>query len=167
MRTALIIAFALLGTGSAWAEDPSGCDKFKWPVDRERAALTSPERIKLASGAELAALPAKGITLSLSAPNEAKLPSPPERSPKEGTFAGFATFKNALPPGRYTISLSAGGWIDVVQDGQFLRSVTSSGVRDCDGIRKSVKFEIPAKPFVLQISGVADNSINLAIMPAA
>ena len=48
-----------------------------------------------------------------------------------------------------------------------VRSVTSSGVRDCDGIRKSVKFEIPAKPFVLQISGVADNSINLAIMPAS
>jgi hypothetical protein len=166
MRTALIIAFALLGTGSAWAEDPSGCDKFKWPVDRERAALTAPDRIKLASGAELAALPSTGITLSLSAPNEAKLPSPPERSPREGTFAGFATFKNALPPGWYTISLSAGGWIDLVQDGQFLRSVTSSGVRDCDGIRKSVKFEIPPKPFILQISGVADNSVNLAIMPA-
>jgi hypothetical protein len=166
MRTALIIAFALLGSEPAWAEDPSGCDKFKWPIERERAALTSPDRIKLASGAELAALPSTGITLSLSAPNEAKLPSPPERSPKEGTFAGFATFKNALPPGRYTVSLSAGGWIDLVQDGQFLRSVTSSGVRDCDGIRKSVKFEIPPKPFVLQISGVADNSINLAIMPA-
>jgi hypothetical protein len=167
MRAPLLIAMLLLGTAPAWAaEEPSGCDKFKWPVDRERAALTAPDRIKLASGAELAALPSTGITLSLSAPNEAKLPSPPERSPKEGTFAGFATFKNALPPGRYTISLSAAGWIDVVQDGQFLRSVTSSGVRDCDGIRKSVKFEIPPKPFVLQISGVADNSVNLAIMPA-
>ena len=42
----------------------------------------------------------------------------------------------------------------------------SSGVRDCDGIRKSLKFEIPAKPFVLPTSGVADNSINLAIAPA-
>ena len=168
MRTSLIIAFALLGTAPAWAADePSGCDKFKWPVDRERAALTAPDRVKLASGAELTALPSKGMSLGLVPPGEAKLPTPPERSPKEGTFAGFTTFKNALPPGRYTVSLSAAGWIDVVQDGQFLRSVTSSGVRDCDGIRKSVKFEIPAKPFVLQISGVADNSINLAIMSAS
>jgi hypothetical protein len=168
MRALLLIAMTLLGTTAAWAaEEPSGCDKFKWPVDRERAALTAPDRIKLASGAEFTALPAKGVTLGLAPPAEAKLPTPPERSPKEGTFVGFATFKNALPAGRYTISLSAAGWIDVVQDGQFLRSVTSSGVRDCDGIRKSVKFEIPAKPFVLQISGVADNSINLAIMPAA
>jgi hypothetical protein len=168
MRSPLLIAMVLLGAAPAWAaEEPSGCDKFKWPVDRERAALTAPDRTKLASGAEFTALPSKGVTLALVPPGEAKLPTPPERSPKEGTFAGFATFKNALPPGRYTVSLSAGGWIDVVQDGQFLRSVTSSGVRDCDGIRKSVKFEIPAKPFVLQISGVADNSINLAIMPAA
>jgi hypothetical protein len=156
----------LLGTAPALAEDPSGCDKFKWPIDRERAALTAPDRIKLASGVELAALPSTGITLSLSPPSEAKLPTSPERVPKQDTFAGFATFKNALPPGRYTISLSAAGWIDVVQNGQLVRSVTSSGVRDCDGIRKSVKFEIPAKPFVLQISGVADNSINLAILPA-
>jgi len=167
MRAPLIIALALLGTASAWAaEEPSGCDKFKWPIERERAALIAPDRIKLVSGSELNALPSTGITLGLSTPVEARLPSPPERAPKEGTFAGFATFKNALAPGRYTINLSAAGWIDVVQDGQFLRSVTSSGVRDCEGIRKSVKFEIPAKPFVIQISGVEANSISLAIVPA-
>jgi hypothetical protein len=167
MRAPLIVALALLGTASAWAaEEPSGCDKFKWPIDRERAALTAPDRIKLASGGELTALPSTGITLGLSVPTKAKLPSPPERAPKEGTFAGFATFKNALPPGRYTINLSAAGWVDVVQDGRFLRSVTSSGVRDCEGIRKSVKFEIPPKPFVLQISGVEASSISLAIVPA-
>ncbi len=137
MRALLLIALVLLGTAPAWAaEEPSGCDKFKWNIDRERAALTAPDRIKLASGAELATLPSTGITLGLSAPAEAKLPSPPERAPKEGTFAGFAAFKNALPPGRYTISLSAAGWIDVVQDGQFLRSITSSGV---SGLRRNPK----------------------------
>jgi hypothetical protein len=168
MRTSLLIALVLLGTVPAWAaEEPVGCDKFKWNVERERAALTAPDRARLASGGELAALPSTGITLDLRTPAEAKLPSPPERSPKEGTFAGFVTFKNALPPGRYTISLSASGWIDVVQDGQFLKSVTSSGVRDCAGIRKSVKFEIPAKPLTIQISGVEANSISLAIVSAS
>jgi hypothetical protein len=168
MRSALIIALALLGTAPAWAaEEPSGCDKFKWNIERERAALTAPDRMKLGSGGELTALPSTGITLGLRAPNEARLPTPPERAPKEGTFAGFATFRNALPPGRYTISLSAAGWIDVVQDGQFLRSVTSSGVRGCEGIRKSVKFEIPAKPFVVQISGVDADSISLAVVPTS
>ena len=168
MRTALIIALAMLGTAPVWAaEEPSGCDKFKWNIDRERAALTAPDRLKLASGAELAALPSTGITLALRAPSEAELPAPPERAPKEGTFAGLATFKSPPKAGRYTISLSAGGWIDVVQDGRFLKSITSSGVRECEGIRKSVKFEIPAKPLTIQISGVAVNSISLAIVPAS
>jgi hypothetical protein len=168
MRATLLIALVLLGTACARAaEEPSGCDKFKWPIERERAALTAADRMKLATGGELTALPATGIALGLRAPAEAKLPTPPERAPKEGTFAGFATFKSPPKAGRYTISLSAAGWIDVVQDGQFLRSVTSSGVRDCEGIRKSVKFEIPAKPFVIQISGVEADTINLAILPAS
>ena len=168
MRAALLMALVLLGAAPVYAaEEPSGCDKFKWPIERERAALTAPDRAKLASGAELTALPSTGVTLALVTPAEAKLPTPPERTPKEGTFAGFAAFTSPPKAGAYTISLSAAGWIDVVQEGRFLRSVTSSGVRDCEGIRKSVKFEIPAKPFVLQISGVEANAINLAIVPAS
>jgi hypothetical protein len=49
----------LFGAAPAWAaEEPSGCDKFKWPIERERAALTAPDRAKLVSGGQLAALPA-------------------------------------------------------------------------------------------------------------
>ncbi|MFX8126017.1 hypothetical protein ABTL08_19695, partial [Acinetobacter baumannii] len=77
------------------AEEPSGCDKFKWPIERDRAALTAPDRAKLASGAEQAAVPSSAITLGLVAPAEAKLPSPPERAPKDGTFAGFTSIKAA------------------------------------------------------------------------
>src|ERR1700737_1342783 len=103
MRTPLILLLALLGSSSAWAaEEPSGCDKFKWNIDRERAALTAPDRMKLASGGELTALPSTGITLGLRTPAEAKLPAPPERTPKEGTFAGLATFMGPPKGGRYT-----------------------------------------------------------------
>jgi hypothetical protein len=167
MRNALLIGFVLLGATSAWAaEEPSGCDKFKWPIEHERAALTAPDRVKLASGGELAALPATGITLSLSAPAEAKLPSPPERAPKDGTLAGFAGFKSAPKPGLYTVSLSAGAWIDVMQNGHFLRPKAFSGATDCDGIRKTMKYEISAGPLVLQISGSKESSISIAILPS-
>src|SRR5580658_8897687 len=122
MRAPLLLALVLLGAAPAWAaEEPSGCDKFKWPIDRERVALTAPDRANLASGAELAALPSTGITLALTAPGDAKLPTPPERAPKEGTFAGFASVKTAPKAGVYTISLSAGAWVDVMQDGHFLK----------------------------------------------
>ncbi len=167
MRASLLVAFVLLGTVPAFAaEEPSGCDKFKWPIEQERAALTAPDRIKLASGGELAALPSTGMTLALHAPADAKLPTPPERAPKEGTFAGFATFKSAPKAGIYTVSLAAGGWVDVVQDGHFLKPKAFSGATDCDGIRKTMKYELDAKPFVLQISGTREDSVSVAILPS-
>ena len=167
MRTPLLFALVLLGTAPAWAaEEPSGCDKFKWPIERERAALTAPDRIKLASGGELAVLPSTGITLGLQTAAEAKLPTPPERAPKEGTFAGFASVNTAPKAGIYTISLSSGGWVDVVQDGHFLKPKAFSGATDCEGIRKTMKYEISAKPFVLQVSGFKENSVSIAILPS-
>ena len=167
MRAPLLIAFVLLSAAPAWAaEEPSGCDKFKWPIERERAALTAPDRLKLASGGELAAVPSTGMTLTLRPPGDAKLPSPPERAPKEGTFAGFASFKNAPKAGLYTVSLSAGGWVDVVQDGHFLKPRGFSGATDCEGIRKTMKYEISQNPFVLQVSGTREDSISIAILPS-
>jgi hypothetical protein len=115
---------------------------------------------------ELAALPPTGITLALQAPADAKLPSPPERAPKDGTLAGFTSFKGAPKAGIYTISLSAGAWIDVVQDGHFLKPKGFSGATDCEGIRKTMKYELSDKPFVLQVSGSKDSSISIAILPS-
>ena len=167
MRKFLIVAL-LIGTAApVWAaEEPSGCDKFKWPIDHERAALTAPDRVKLNSGSDVAAKPATGITLSLVAPGDAKLPWPPERAPKDGTMAGFASFKGAPKAGLYTISLSNGAWVDVVQDGHFLKPKAFSGATDCDGIRKTMKYELAAQPFVLQVSGAKENAISIAILPS-
>ncbi|MEH2684559.1 hypothetical protein DXU04_05515 [Bradyrhizobium diazoefficiens] len=166
MRIPIFLAALTLGATSALAaEEPSGCDKFKWPIERERAALTAPDRAKLASGSEQAALPSSAITLGLVAPSEAKLPTPPERAPKDGTFAGFTGIKTTKA-GLYTISLSAGAWVDVVQDGHVLKPVAFSGATDCDGIRKTMKYELSAQPLVLQVSGARDNFISIAILPS-
>ena len=167
MRGALIAGTLLLSVARVWAaEEPSGCDKFKWNIDRERAALTAPDRTKLNSGAELMRLPSSGVILGLVAPIEARLPSPPERAPKDGTFAGFASYKTVPKAGIYTISLSAGAWIDVIQDGHFLKPKGFSGATDCEGIRKTMKYQLSEKPFVVQISAVKGNSITVAILPA-
>ncbi|MGL9622224.1 hypothetical protein QRQ56_29990 [Bradyrhizobium sp. U531] len=161
----LLVALAFSATSALAAEEPSGCDKFKWPIERERAALSAPDLARLASGSEQAALPSSAVALGLVAPSEAKLPMPPERAPKDGTFAGFTSVKSATA-GLYTISLSAGAWIDVVQDGHVLKPVAFSGATDCSGIRKTVKYELSAQPFVLQISGARENSVAIAILPA-
>lgn len=167
MRAPLTFVLAWLATAPALAaEEPSGCDKFKWNIDHARAALTAPDRAKLNSGGELASLPASGVTIALVAPAEARLPIPPERAPKEGTFAGFAKFPAVPKAGSYTISLSRGAWIDLVQDGHFLKPTAFSGATDCDGIRKTVKFDLSASPFVLQISGARENALSVAIQPS-
>lgn len=153
----------LLGLAPAWAGEPSGCDKFKWPIERERAALTSPDRPKLASGAELSS---PAVALVLLPPAAAQLPTPPERAPKDGTFAGFAALKTSPKPGTYTISLSAAAWVDVVQNGKVLKPRAFSGATDCDGIRKTIKYEFAASPLVIQISGAAEPGINLAVLPS-
>jgi hypothetical protein len=172
MRGVVVVAFLLVSFASALigpalaAEEPSGCDKFKWNIEHERAALTAPDRAKLASGTEIAAVPSTGLILALRPPSEAKLPSAPERAPKEGTFAGFTSFKTAPKAGIYTISLSAGAWIDVVQDGHPLKPKGFSGATDCEGIRKTMKYELGTAPFVLQISGAKEDSISVAILPS-
>jgi molybdopterin-binding protein len=167
MRVSLPLALLLLGTASVHAaEEPSGCDKFKWDIAQARAALTAPDRTNINSGSELAAVPSTGLTLALATPAEAKLPSPPERAPKEGTFAGFANFKAVPKGGIYTISLSEGAWVDVVQDGHVLKPKGFSGATDCEGIRKTMKYELAASPFVLQISGAKDKALSIAILPS-
>jgi hypothetical protein len=167
MRKFFFVAVSLLAAAPAWAaEEPSGCDKFKWNIDHERAALTAPDRVKLSSGSAMAGLPSTGMTLALTTPADAKLPTPPERTPKDGTFAGFTRLTAAPKAGIYTISLSAGAWIDVVQDGHFLKPKAFSGATDCDGIRKTMKYEVSASPFVLQVSGARENSLSIAILPS-
>jgi hypothetical protein len=167
MRKTLFVVLTLLAAGPALAaEEPSGCDKFKWNIDHARAALTAPDRAKLTSGSELTALPATGVTIALVAPADAKLPTPPERAPKEDTFAGFAKFPAVPKAGSYTLSLSNGAWVDLVQDGHFLKPTAFSGATDCEGIRKTVKFDLAAMPFMLQISGARENSLSIAIQPS-
>lgn len=165
-RLLLAAALFLLGASSVFAaEEPSGCDKFKWDITHERAVLTAPDRTKVSSGNEFVTLPTSGFTLDLVAPSDAKLPTPPERATKDGTFAGFTKVTAAPQAGLYTISLSAAGWVDVVQDGHALKPNAFSGATDCDGIRKTMKYELAAKPFVLQISGTKENAISVAILP--
>jgi hypothetical protein len=172
MRARLIVALTLLGAAStlsgsapARAAEPSGCDKFNWPITQERAALTAPDRAMLASGAELSAL--TGVTLGLALPADVKLPSPPERKPKDGTFAGFVSFKAAHTAGAYTISVSDAAWIDVVQDDEILKPMAVSSATDCAGIRKTIKYDLSAGPLVIQVSGAAGKAVSMALLPSS
>jgi|SRR5581483_3556080 len=158
---------ALIGCAIATpclAQEPVGCDKFRWPLDKERASLNGTDVPKLASGAHVT-FPIPFVTaLGLVPFADAKLPTPPERAPKSPTsFAGFIVVPAPKGAGTYKVTLSDAAWIDVTQNGQTVKSTASSGVTGCEGIRKSVKFDLAAEPFTVEITGVQANIIRLVI----
>ncbi|HTK14747.1 MAG TPA: hypothetical protein VL402_13205, partial [Xanthobacteraceae bacterium] len=69
--------------------------------------------------------------------------------------------------GTYAVSVSDSAWIDVLQDGNYLKPVDSSGVSGCNGIRKILKFDLAAGLTTVQISGVATKTIKLAVTPSS
>jgi hypothetical protein len=161
VRSSLILV-ALLMAVPALAEEPVGCDKFKWPLDTERGLLAKASLAASGGEATLAA----AVTLALVPFADAKLPEAPSRAPKfPDSYAGFLRISALPKAGTYRITLSHAAWIDVVQDGQELKPSAFSGAKGCDGIAKSVKFDLAATPFVIEVSGTSAGAIGLVVTP--
>jgi hypothetical protein len=163
MKISLIVLALCIAT-PALAQEPVGCDKFKWPLDKERATLTGTDLPKLASGSRIDWRLPFATLVTLLPLADAKLPMAPERTTKSG--GGFAGFIQAPAPPKaatYKITLSSAGWIDVVQSGRRVPSITSTGATGCDGVRKSVKFDLGAAPFTVQLSGIEADIIGIMI----
>jgi hypothetical protein len=159
----LVLLGAILVT-PAFAQEPVGCDKFKWTVDRERELLAHPSQIN--SGSELSQPIAAAAMVALVPLASANLPVPPSRAPKTpDTNAGFVRVSAIEKAGTYRVTLSHGAWIDVVQNGQILKSLAFSGVAGCDGIAKSVKFELAPASFIVELSGTTASSIVFVVTP--
>ena len=166
MRLAVWLVGAALAVtpGLAAADEPSGCDAFKWPLERERAALASPGKPAVTNGAALTIDAA--ATLKLAPFAEAGLPHAPERAPKSPqSYAGHFALAAPQKPGIYKITIASEGWIDVIDGGQFLRPKAFSGALGCEGARKSVKFDLPARPLDLQLSDVKNGEISVIVSP--
>lgn len=164
----VLAAGALAVARPALAAEPSGCNGFKWPITREQAVLTGPAtRVESGASIEVAA---KAVRLALGPQADAKLPSPPERLPKEpdtiaNRFAGYVRIDKVPGPGTYTVALSAASWLDAIQDGKMIKPAAFSGATDCDGIRKVVKFDLQGGPLLLQVSSATVNEIVLTVLP--
>jgi hypothetical protein len=165
MRTLLATAgLTILLIGPVSAQEPVGCDKFKWPVEREMTALRADHLEQVNSSTKLSTVPFVG-TVMLAPSNSANLPKEPERTPKDDTFSGYLVI-TGIVSGTYSISISDAAWLDVVENGQFLKPKAHSGAQGCQGIRKVLQFELRADPLIIQISGAPTPRLNVAILPA-
>lgn len=159
----LLLAGVTLFASAARADEPRGCDKFKWPVAHEQAALQDEAKPHINSGDAIAIN--KAASLRLAPYADAHFLLAPTRAPKfPSSNAGMA---NAPAPvaGVYKVSLSEAGWIEIVQDGAFVKSSNFSGALDCPGIRKIVEFPLAAKPFTIEVSGVDKAELSLIVSP--
>jgi len=179
MRGAILaLAVLLFCAGSALAQAMpakdtpqrgmlGGCEAFKWPLDKERASFESAELEMIASGAARGTLTEQAFGLVLQPVAEVGYVLPPaKKKGASGTqYGGMVVFAAPDKPGTYQVTLSGEGWIDLVQDGASLKAVDHSGVKDCPGLRKSVRFNVGAAPVALQISGSPADSVKVAVRP--
>jgi len=152
----LLILLAMSGTAAA----QDGCDRFAWPVAKERAALTTPNLPMVPSGTQFGW--ARAFRLALLPADKAEYVIPPERKPGVETARG-GVFHVPAPvrAGVFQVTVSDEAWIDIIQDGRFTRAVGSSSRSDCPGVRKSVRFELITSPVVVQVSGVKADTISI------
>lgn len=159
----------VLSPASGWAAGSGGCDSFEWPLKTELEWMKAADSAAAQSGATLAAPPAKAIALTLQPVDAVKfdiVPAGKGKAEGDKAFGGIIKFEGVTAPGLYQISLSGPGWIDVVQDGKALATEAHTGKSDCDGLRKSVRFKIGPGPFAVQLNGVPDDVIKIAIRTA-
>lgn len=174
MRSAFRLAFApialALAAGCASAAGTGGCESFAWPLTTELAWIKSGAVEPVAADAKLAALPDKALSVSLKPQTEVKYIVAPEGKPKEAATAPYGAlveFPDVKKAGVHQVTLSSQGWIDVVQGGKALTAVAHTGKSDCDGVRKSVRFDIGPGPFFVQLSGVPADKITVVIRAAS
>ncbi len=163
MRTAyLTIALALLAPCVAQADDLSACSKFKWSIERERLLLASPKPLAADGALDIGV---SGFHVALADGDKFAFSAKPQRAPKPGTHAAALTLA-VKTDGVYDVTLSDEGWIDVVDHGQTIASTAFSGQKGCPGVRKSVRFDLKAGEFVVQLSNIDSDAINVAVAPA-
>ena len=162
MRIAIALAAFIIAV-PAYAQEPVGCDKFKWPLESERAAMAAAKTVTKTAASDGEIAPAAAARLALAPIADAKLPQEPTRKPRDGTFAGFVRVAALPKAGIWKVTLSKGAWIDVFQDGHEVKSGAFSGATGCEGVRKSVKFDLKAAPVLLQVTGARDEEIAIVM----
>ena len=92
-----------------------GCQSFKWPLDKERAAFDAPSLEKAASGVARGPLSEQAFALALVPVADVVYALAPTKNKSDG-YGGIIEFGAPERPGAYQVTLSGEGWIDLVQD---------------------------------------------------
>lgn len=160
MRAALLgLALAALLADGATAAKTGGCGKFKWPIEADIALLAAAERVP--SGATLDVVQPKAVRVEFVDAEKAGFEVQPEKPFAPGAPAGVLRF--TAKAGLYQVTTTDRVWFDVVQGGKTVDGADFSGVLDCDGARKSMRFRLKDGPALLQLSGSPAKTTAVAV----
>jgi len=159
-----ILAAALIALASAGqAQQALPCGKFAWPLDQEKAWFSGTLKT-LRSGDAIAQLGDGAYAIEMQPMGAVKFQKPPETDPKsDQAYGAVIAVSNVPSTARYQVTLSDEAWIDILQNGAFAESVEHSGVKGCEGLRKSVRFAFEKGPLTLQLSGAPSPKLRLAL----
>ncbi len=147
------------------------CAAYKWDVTPEvRLYTTQPGSVTV--GATVADAPlidaARLYALQLKPQESVQYAAPPSKKMlADGAYGGVLRLKVAAA-GQYRVAIDSGFWLDVIHDGKPLDAADFNGVRDCDGPRKIVVYELPADvELTLQLGAAATAQAKLTVTAVA
>jgi hypothetical protein len=159
MRAALIsCVLPILAASPEAAARDNACGQIPVTAGRE----VEPFSTYLPTVENAQALPKEGVfLLRLLEMRDVIYPVFPERGSDSG-YGGYVTIER-LPAGLYRILLSDDGWLDAVQHNDRLPALAVDRNSDCPGVRQVVQFEVKNEPLTLQLSGVPQHTIDIAV----
>jgi hypothetical protein len=163
-----LLLAVLLGIAAPALADEA-CTDFKWDVTQERA-LYEGVATPLSAGADSKSAPLMQLdrlyALKLLAQDQVTFAAPPgKKSAATGSHAGLFVF-NVPGAGSYRVAIDMPFWIDVVSNGALVAATDFQGQHGCKAPHKIVEFDlVGTRPFFLQLSGAAPDSVRLTITP--
>jgi hypothetical protein len=165
---ALFGVVLLTAAGAALGEEAGGCSHFSWDVSHELAVMQQAPQ-PLTAAVKAGDPPVQLLTehlyeLKLAPQASVGYAVPPGKPTLDDSAKGGLVHFRVASAGVYRVSLTTGHWIDVVADGQFIKSRDFQGSRGCERPHKIVEFELPAgKDLTLQFSGGTASSVLVSI----
>jgi len=159
-RVAAIGAVAAVQLAAiASAQAAAGCDGGKWPLSPVQAHFGA-ALPALASGGAIPALGAPAL-VNLSAQDDIAFPHAPARASKANPAYAAVLELGTEPAATYQITVSAGAWIDLLEDGDLVKQSGYIRAKDCPGVDKSIRFATRGGALTIQISGAYGKAIKL------
>jgi hypothetical protein len=169
LRTAALVTLCCVASAQARTAEADPCAGSDWPLDVELGWLKASGIETLQSGAKLPAVPSKAFAVALAPSAAVALPAPPSGKPDgetAQTYAGFVTLAEIPEAGLYQVSISAAGWIDVVQNDAVVATQAHTSMHGCPTLVKSLRFQLAKGPASVQFSSVPTRSLQFAIRRA-